>query len=314
MTSRSCVQKQAVSSLFSNAYISQLLSENGTHFVFLLALMLVSFVFSVLVALLAGPWRRGTMRALVAERLAPLISSWQVANVKITAFAGAPCGASVSGIDLHDIVLPKTADILRAALGDHGVLLFRRQFPPLREPDVLAVAEIFGDPVPPSGLETTLNLYRVKDRDRDPTGADFWHSDNSYMFEPGGPTLLYALMVPRREDGIPIPEKYYEDGLPKLPDALHPVLRVNPSSGKEVLFVSPAYVRELQDMPEAEAEAILAEVYDHILNEPFLHRHRWQTGDLLVWDNGRMLHKATTLDMPPGVERIMLRVQTRRAD
>jgi len=301
-------------------------------------------------AVFSGTWKRGTLRGKLAKQVGSLVAQWQAQDLTIIPFKGSCFGAEVTGIDLHEYVLPETAKRLRHALQQHGLLLFRGQLPPLGDRDVLETAGVFGTPVPPEGLDTALNLYRVKDRDKDPTGADFWHSDNSYMVPPGGPTLLYALKVPRRRDGtawgdtlfadaqaaaaglplglrsrvegteaahnmahnggVPLPPDLYQRGLPALPDAWHPVLRRNPTSGEEVLFVSPAYVRRLRGLEPEESRALLGSLYEHMLAKAYQHRHRWETGDLLVWDNGRLLHRATTLEMPPGAERVMLRVQT----
>lgn len=67
-----------------------------------------------------------------------------------------------------------------------------------------------------------------------------------------------------------------------------------------------------------EADAILNSVYSHMLSrgcdesENFCARFEWQqSGDLLVIDNARMLHRATTAAMPEGSRRKMLRVSIR---
>lgn len=310
-----------------------------------------SFALAILLlfVLLSGPWRRGSRQAAAARLLEPVTGAWQVQDISVTRFQGSCFGAEVSGLDLHDHLLPQTVHHLREALQVHGLLLFRGQLP-LRKPDLVGVAEVFGCPLPADMTEELVALYRVKDRDREPMGADFWHSDNSYMPEPGGPTVLYALQVPHNGDGIPmgdtlfadtvsaasdlpvdlraqaessnaahnmshncgvpLPERYYKLGLPQLPDVLHPVLRKNPMTGQQAMFVSPAYVRQLQGMSPEESRPFLNALYDHMLRSSYIYRHQWCVGDLLVWDNGRLLHRATTLELPPGAERVMLRVQT----
>jgi len=302
-----------------------------------------------LVILLSGRWQRGTFRAGAAQLLAPLVGAWQGDSASITPLPGACFGAEISGVDLHEHLLPQTAQMLQNALNKHGLLLFRGSLP-LKEPDLLGMAEIFGTPTSADSRSPLVALYRVKDRDREPMGADFWHSDNSYMPIPGGPTVLYALKVPRDTSGAPfgdtlfadaeiaaaelpsslrkklnglealhslehnggveLPARYFERGLPRLSDVSHPVLRENPVSGRTALFVSPAYVREVVGMAREDSQALLEQLYAHMLKPDYVYRHQWRTGDLLVWDNSRLLHRATTLDMPPGAERVMLRIQT----
>ncbi|CAK0813459.1 unnamed protein product [Prorocentrum cordatum] len=237
----------------------------------------------------------------------------------------------------------------RLLLREHGVLLFRSQHG-LAEPDVLDAASVFGEPVPSAGMELPLAYYVVKDRSPELRPEDAWHSDNSFMSLPGGPTVLYAVKVPVSADGQPFGDTLFADaaaaadGLPAPlrrraegrraahnaahncgvalseyasgqkelpPDAEHPVLRRNPLSDREALFVSPAYTRRVVGLPPEASASLLRDLLGHATRPEFVHRHRWCEGDLLVWDNGRVLHKATTLEMPPGAERVMWRVQSR---
>lgn len=268
----------------------------------------------------------------------------------ITPLPGAGFGATVSGIDLGDptvLSVKETRLQLRRALATYGLLVFNNQ--DLVEEDVVRAAEVFGQPARAPGQPMLLATYRVLDRDRVQRGQDFWHSDNSYMAIPGGPTMLYSVKVPKDANGRPLgdtlfldaeaavarlPEDLrrklegrraqhniaYNNGIPipeyvsgewqELPDALHPVLRRNPDTGREVLFLSPAYVRCIEGLPEEESALILREVFQIMLDPATEHRHKWQEDQLVVWDNGRLLHKATTLEMPPGAERLMWRVQS----
>ena len=40
----------------------------------------------------------------------------------------------------------------------------------------------------------------------------------------------------------------------------------------------------------------LARLEAHATEERFIYRHKWQPGDLLMWDNRCALHRATTFD------------------
>ncbi|CAE8592409.1 unnamed protein product, partial [Polarella glacialis] len=91
---------------------------------------------------------------------------------------------------------------------------------------------------------------------------------------------------------------------------MHPVLRSHPLTGRATVFVSPAYVRHVVGLPDEESAALLSDLYAHLFQLRHIYRHSWLPDDLLVWDNGRLLHKATTLEMPPESERVMWRVQT----
>eukprot|EP00931_Biecheleriopsis_adriatica_P012569 TRINITY_DN11374_c0_g1_i1.p1 TRINITY_DN11374_c0_g1~~TRINITY_DN11374_c0_g1_i1.p1 ORF type:complete len:378 (-),score=74.13 TRINITY_DN11374_c0_g1_i1:17-1150(-) len=278
-------------------------------------------------------------------------SSMQLSRLSIRSLPGLPrFGALLQGLELSSPILPSTALKLRRLLHEKGVLLFRGQ-EGLGRTDVLQLADVFGQPVRAEGQDEAVGTYDMKysedDRERQPSSADFWHSDNSYIDVPAGPTLLYALQVPRDASGcafgdtlfsdtvlaareLPGPirsqvqelnaahNRLHNDGVQRkswnewevLPDAVHPVLRKHPLTGEEALFVGPAYVSHLIGLKAEESSDLLGKIYAHMLQPAFTYRHEWQEGDLLVWDNARTLHKATTLDMPAGLERRMWRVQT----
>lgn len=266
----------------------------------------------------------------------------------VVPFLGACGGAEVTGLNLRAQVPAEAAARVRVALRQHGVLVFRGQ--PLREADVLRAAKIFGQPEPVGDQKFPIALYQVKDRDRVRRGQDFWHADNSYNPHGGGPTLLYGLKIPKGADGRTLGDTQFADAasaaasLPQalreriegrrvlhnmahnggepLPeyasgewreaeDAVHPMLRENPLSGQQTLFVAPAYVRGVEGLAPADSAALLGELYRHVEQPPHTFAHSWREHDLLVWDNSRMWHRATTLELPPGAERLMWRVQTR---
>jgi alpha-ketoglutarate-dependent taurine dioxygenase len=42
----------------------------------------------------------------------------------------------------------------------------------------------------------------------------------------------------------------------------------------------------------ADGEALLAELQDFATQERFVYRHHWRPGDLVMWDNRCLLHRA----------------------
>eukprot|EP00434_Breviolum_minutum_P003654 symbB.v1.2.003213.t1/scaffold166.1/size289592/15 len=241
----------------------------------------------------------------------------------------------VRGVDLAKTLPDRLAD----ELWMFGLLIFRGQ--DLVEKDLLRLAELFAEPAKASGQRSPLAVYRVCDRDPLPRGQDFWHSDNSYADEPGGPTLLYALKVPEGPEGplgdtlfldaaadavnlgdevpfsmaemaklrarhnvaynagYPLPE--FAESFPE--DVLHPILRQHPITGEEMVFVNEAYVRSVEGLPEEDSKQLLSTIKTCLMGQYY--RHRWQEGDVLVWDNHRLQHKATTLELPKNAERVM---------
>lgn len=103
--------------------------------------------------------------------------------------------------------------------------------------------------------------------------------------------------------------------------AVHPLLRAHPATGRVSLYLSPLYTRRLlrtdgSPLPEAEGASLLRHLLEHTVGEggdkppgeggcvPF----EWEYGSLLLIDNARMLHRATTIHLPKGTSRSMLRV------
>ena len=83
-----------------------------------------------------------------------------------------------------------------------------------------------------------------------------------------------------------------EEQKSKTPDIEHPVVRTHPYTGKKCLFVNEGYTSRIPGLGAAEGEALLAELLAHATDARFIYRHRWQVGDLLIWDNSSTQHLA----------------------
>jgi taurine dioxygenase len=76
------------------------------------------------------------------------------------------------------------------------------------------------------------------------------------------------------------------------PDVLHPVVRTHPFTGKKCLYVNQGYTTRIEGLSKEESDRILEFLFEHITKREFVYRHRWQRGDLLMWDNCLVQHKA----------------------
>ena len=78
-----------------------------------------------------------------------------------------------------------------------------------------------------------------------------------------------------------------------VPEAVtHPIVRTHPESGRKAIYINPIRIEGIVGMPEAEALALLADLLEHATQEKYQYRHQWQPGDLVMWDNRSLLHKA----------------------
>lgn len=161
-----------------------------------------------------------------------------------------------------------------------------------------------------------------------------WHTDGSYLQRPDMYTVLHALQIPQRDgqalgdtlflstsaayEALPEQTRRTLDGAKAVhslthhihmkeknnfkappvkdgkPDVVHPAVRIHPNTGRRCLFVTEGHTKELQGFPPEESRALLAQVFAHVQEPRFVYRHRWQKGDLLVWDNCATQHLAIT--------------------
>lgn len=89
-----------------------------------------------------------------------------------------------------------------------------------------------------------------------------------------------------------------------LPEVVHPLVRTHPVTGRKALFVSQRFTIGIEGIPEGEADDILDALFAHQVKREFVYRHRWQDGDLVMWDNRCVIHRATGGYKYPDVRRM----------
>jgi taurine dioxygenase len=155
-----------------------------------------------------------------------------------------------------------------------------------------------------------------------------WHTDHSNDTRPPKATALHAVTLPdkggdtqfanmaeaygalgkavqERIDGLLAIHVYQsshstrklmglsEANKERVPNAvLHPMVRTHPDSGRKALYINPIRIEGILGLDHKEALPLLADLLTHATAERFQYRHRWQSGDLVLWDNRCLLHKA----------------------
>ena len=208
---------------------------------------------------------------------------------------------------------------LRALLADHGVLVVRGQ--QLDDAGFVAFLRSFGTLTFTQG-ETAVpgcpDLNVVSNVGRATPPRSTFHVDTSYVRKPPAYTALRAVTIPAQGGETLFTNQYRAyDTLPgELRETLegrtirhvvtgldlgddaetaaeHPVFRRHPLSGRTALYLStPQRCVSVSGMQQAEARSTIARLFEHSTAAENIHRHAWSPGDVVMWDNACVLHRA----------------------
>lgn len=77
-----------------------------------------------------------------------------------------------------------------------------------------------------------------------------------------------------------------------MPRAIHPLICAKPDDGRTVLNLSPWYAEAIEGFDPVASDALLSELAEHSQTSTTPYFHRWQSGEMVAWDNWRLLHCA----------------------
>ena len=241
-------------------------------------------------------------------------------------------GAEVIGLDLRRPLDAATRAAVYAAFVRHHVLAFRDQDLSKDEQVAFTeqfgtlerhVARNRGP-----GDHPLVHVVSNLGPEGEPSGkvaSQKWHTDKSFRELPSLATILHARIMPpqggdtcfanmilayealdaadkaelgkvgvihswelscRKAGRQATPEEIAD-----APPMTHPLVRTQPETGRKSLFMG-EHASHLDDRPFAEGRDRLAELEAHATQERFIYRHRWRPGDVLMWDNRCLLHRA----------------------
>ena len=254
-------------------------------------------------------------------------------------------GTEIFELDLCQPLTAKTVTALREIWVNSGLLVFRNngltiedqtrfaayfgtpsetntRTDPDRDPRILLISNIRENGKPIGAL---------------PDGELQFHSDSAFHEEPLMATLLYSVEIPSTGgdtlfsnataayDQLPAPLKEQLKNLTAVngydystqvkragydrssgPHAIHPVLRTHPETRRKAIYVNRLMTEEICDLPDADSDSILSDLFDRIEDSDIRYTHVWKTGDLLMWDNRFVQHART--DFPTTERRLLRRV------
>lgn len=77
------------------------------------------------------------------------------------------------------------------------------------------------------------------------------------------------------------------------PDVVQPVIRTHPFTKRKCIYVNEGFTVSIVGMANDESRELLKELFAHCAKPDFTYRHKWQVGDVVMWDNCATLHRAT---------------------
>jgi taurine dioxygenase len=90
----------------------------------------------------------------------------------------------------------------------------------------------------------------------------------------------------------------------EVPPVDHPIVRTHPDTGRKCLFLGD-HAEYVVGMAYDEGRALIDELNALAVHPDLTYEHRWTPGELIVWDNRCLMHRATEYD--PAVQRRVVR-------
>jgi taurine dioxygenase len=222
-------------------------------------------------------------------------------------------GAEVSGADLSR---PPVAQ-LREALDRHLVLFFRDQsLDPLQ---LKALVASFGTPFLHPTVRGFAEAPEVLELRKEPGaplfGGEGWHADVTWQQPAGYATVLHGVEIPGVGNdtcfanlcvafealspgmrdllrGLRAVHRFHKlvPGESRHREAIHPVVRRHPATGREGLYLNRYFVTHFEGMTVEESKPLLEYLVAHAVRPEFTCRLRWKKGTVAIWDNRFTLH------------------------
>ena len=228
-----------------------------------------------------------------------------------------PFGVEIAHVDPHAMDAAAVARI-EDHLGRDGVVVLRGQT--IDDDAFVAFLRRFGALTftkgeTPLAHQPALNFVTNEGRTTPPRSV--FHTDTSYVASPPAYTALRGVLIPEAGGETVFANQFaaYETLTPRLKRELagrrmkhevtgvtlaqgeesatwHPIFRKHPTTGRTALFLStPERCTAIEGMDDEAARETIRFLFDHSTAQP-LYRHRWQAGDVVMWDNRCTLHKA----------------------
>ena len=177
-----------------------------------------------------------------------------------------------------------------------------------------------------SNLDRDERPFDINDRRRlFAIGNRLWHSDSSFKVIPAKYSILHAISIPSRGGNTEfahMPSAYdaldeetkgeiddlicehsqifsrQQVGFTELTkeeiERFEPVrqrlIRRHPKTGRKSLYLS-SHAGRIDGLSVPDAKLLLLDLVNHATQKKFVYIHKWQMGDLVMWDNRQTMHR-----------------------
>jgi alpha-ketoglutarate-dependent 2,4-dichlorophenoxyacetate dioxygenase len=81
----------------------------------------------------------------------------------------------------------------------------------------------------------------------------------------------------------------------KWPDQRWPAVVGNPVNGREALYIA-SHTFKVDGLDQGSSATLIDELASFITQPEYVYSHKWRVGDVLIWDQRAVLHRATPWD------------------
>tara|TARA_B110000014_G_scaffold262596_1_gene256924 strand:- start:539 stop:1384 length:846 start_codon:yes stop_codon:yes gene_type:complete len=189
----------------------------------------------------------------------------------------------------------------------------------------------------------TSTYKNIKDKPKNPmlNRRNGWHTDHSFKINPPKATILHAHEIPskgghtrfcntnRAYEDLAKNKKNILDNLDAVhcydtkraparpvkrsleeikdtPDVIHPLIRTHDETKIKSIYFNANRTDRIVGKSHNESNKILDEIDNHITQDKYRYDHKWETGDIIIWDNRCLIH-SVNVDYPIKEPRIHLR-------
>ena len=78
-------------------------------------------------------------------------------------------------------------------------------------------------------------------------------------------------------------------------EVVHPVIRVHPETGRKAIYVG-SHTREIEGWDFHESRTLIDSLIEHSTQPEFIYQHKWNAGDMVLWDNRSAMHRGLAFE------------------